>query len=323
MNADKNNRPVPKLCVVVPCYNEEDVLPLTAPCFIEKLRELESKGLAASESRVLFVDDGSTDATWSIIEDLHKDCAQYEGLKLSRNCGHKSALLAGLMQAKGCFDATISIDCDGQDDIDAMDRMLEAYLEGAEVVYGVRNSRDTDSFFKRHTAESFYRTLNFMGVESVFNHADYRLLSKVALDGLSEFKEVNLFLRGLVPLVGFHSETVGYERHERMAGESHYPIGKMIGLALDGITSLSVKPIRMISWGGALVSLISAIMIIWVVVMQATGNSVTGWASILAAVLLLGGIQLLALGVIGEYVGRIYLETKHRPKYLIEKCTLR
>ena len=242
MNANKTNRPMPKLCIVVPCYNEEAVLPLTAPCFIEKLSELKAKGLAASESRVLFVDDGSTDTTWSIIEDLHKNCAQYEGLKLSRNCGHQRALLAGLMQSKGCFDATISIDCDGQDDINAMDKMLEAYLEGAEVVYGVRNKRETDSFFKRHTAESFYKTLNFMGVESVFNHADYRLLSNVALDGLSEFKEVNLFLRGLVPLVGFQSETVGYERRERVAGESHYPLGKMIGLAFDGITSLSIKP---------------------------------------------------------------------------------
>ena len=313
----------PRLCIVVPCYNEESVLPITSKLFKEKLKALISGGVVAANSSVLFVDDGSSDTTWQIISSLSNAEACFEGLKLSRNRGHQNALLAGLMAAREHYDVTISIDCDGQDDIDAMDEMLQAYInEGTEIVYGVRSKRDTDTFFKRQSAQSFYRLLEKLGVEVVYNHADYRLMSKRALDAFSNFEEVNLFLRGMVPLVGFKSTSVYYERHERMAGESHYPLTKMLGLAFSGVTSLSVKPIRLIAALGLIISFISFIILIWAIVMNVTGSAVSGWASILCVITFLGGIQLLALGVIGEYIGRIYLESKHRPRYIIEKSTL-
>ena len=313
----------PRLCIVVPCYNEESVLPITSKLFKEKLEALISGGVVAANSSVLFVDDGSSDTTWQIILSLTNAEACFEGLKLSRNRGHQNALLAGLMAAREHYDVTISIDCDGQDDIDAMDEMLQAYIkEGTEIVYGVRSKRDTDTFFKRQSAQSFYRLLEKLGVEVVYNHADYRLMSKRALDAFSNFEEVNLFLRGMVPLVGFKSTSVYYERHERMAGESHYPLTKMLGLAFSGVTSLSVKPIRLIASLGLIISFISFIILIWAIVMNVTGSTVSGWASILCVITFLGGIQLLALGVIGEYIGRIYLESKHRPRYIIEKSTL-
>ena len=313
----------PHLCIVVPCYNEESVLPITSKLFKEKLEALISSGVVAANSSVLFVDDGSSDTTWQIISSLSNAEACFEGLKLSRNRGHQNALLAGLMAAREHYDVTISIDCDGQDDIDAMDEMLKAYInEGTEIVYGVRSKRDTDTFFKRQSAQSFYRLLEKLGVEVVYNHADYRLMSKRALDAFSNFEEVNLFLRGMVPLVGFKSTSVYYERHERMAGESHYPLTKMLGLAFSGVTSLSVKPIRLIAALGLIISFISFIILIWAIVMNVTGSAVSGWASILCVITFLGGIQLLALGVIGEYIGRIYLESKHRPRYIIEKSTL-
>ena len=313
----------PRLCIVVPCYNEESVLPITSKLFKEKLKALISGGVVAANSSVLFVDDGSSDTTWQIISSLSNAEACFEGLKLSRNRGHQNALLAGLMAAREHYDVTISIDCDGQDDIDAMDEMLKAYInEGTEIVYGVRSKRDTDTFFKRQSAQSFYRLLEKLGVEVVYNHADYRLMSKRALDAFSNFEEVNLFLRGMVPLVGFKSTSVYYERHERMAGESHYPLTKMLGLAFSGVTSLSVKPIRLIAALGLIISFISFIILIWAIVMNVTGSAVSGWASILCVITFLGGIQLLALGVIGEYIGRIYLESKHRPRYIIEKSTL-
>lgn len=316
-------RMTPRLCIVVPCYNEEQVLPVTSQMFEQKLKQLAADGLVVSDSAVLLVDDGSKDDTWRIIGELVADRRCFEGLKLSRNRGHQNALLAGLMEARRWFDVTISIDCDGQDDIDAMGQMLDAYLDGCEIVYGVRSKRDTDTFFKRATAEGFYRLLASLGVEVVFNHADYRLMSKRALDALADFDEVNLFLRGMVPLVGFKSTSVCYERHERLAGESHYPISKMLNLAFDGVTSLSVKPIRLITTLGCIISALSFIAVAWALVSYAVGATVSGWTSLLSVVCLLGGIQLLALGVIGEYIGRIYLETKHRPRFIVEESSLR
>ncbi len=313
---------LPRLCIVVPCYNEEAVLPITCSLFKDKVDELVAAGKVAADSSVLFVDDGSKDSTWSIIEGLSASDARYEGLKLSRNRGHQNALLAGLMEARRAYDVTISIDCDGQDDVDAMNAMIDAFLDdGCEIVYGVRSKRETDTFFKRTTAEGFYRILQAMGVDVVFNHADYRLMSKRALDAFSEFEEVNLFLRGMVPLVGFKSTSVYYERHERIAGESHYPLSKMLGLAFDGVTSLSVKPIRLITTLGLVICVLSFIAVIWAIVVKAMGCSVSGWSSLLSVVCLLGGIQLMALGVIGEYVGRIYLESKRRPRFIVDKIT--
>lgn len=321
LNQSERRSGLPRLCIVVPCYNEEKVLPITEVLFREELDYLVSRGLVAPASSIMFVDDGSKDATWQIISSLAEEHASVEGLKLSRNRGHQNALLAGLMEARKHYDVTISIDCDGQDDIKAMEEMLAAYHGGCEIVYGVRSKRETDTFFKRTTAEGFYKVLNMMGVEVVFNHADYRLMSKKALDALSEFKEVNLFLRGMVPLVGFTSTSVYYERAERIAGESHYPLSKMLGLAFDGVTSLSVKPIRMITTVGMVIALLSLVILIWALVTYALGQTVSGWTSLLIVVTLLGGIQLVALGVIGEYIGRIYLETKERPRFIIEKKT--
>lgn len=307
----------PILYIVIPCYNEEKVLPITAPMFKEKIESLQRAGKVATESRVLFINDGSKDSTWEIIQSLANSDVIYEGLSLSRNRGHQNALLAGLMEAKALCDITISIDCDGQDDINAMDQMVDEYLKGAEIVYGVRSKRDTDTFFKRFTAQSYYKLLNKMGGEIVYNHADYRLVSSRVLNEFANFEEVNIFLRGMFPLVGFKSTCVYYERHERLAGESHYPLSKMLALAFDGITSLSIKPIRFITGMGAFFALVSVFLIIYVLISLFTGNTVPGWSSNLISVCLIGGIQLISLGVIGEYVGKIYLETKHRPRYII------
>lgn len=314
-------RKVPILYIVIPCYNEEEVLPITAPLFLKKIHQLVNEGKILDESRILFVNDGSKDGTWELIKKLSKEEYHYKGIAQSRNRGHQNAVLAGLMTAKEAADITISIDCDGQDDINAMDAMVDAYMAGAEVVYGVRSKRETDTFFKRFTAESFYHLLNWMGAEVVFNHADYRLISSKVLDAFSDFKEVNIFLRGLIPLVGFNSTSVYYERHERIAGESHYPLKKMLALAFDGITSLSVKPIRMITAAGTIISGLGFCAIIWAIIMQVMGNTVAGWASMVCIVAFLGGIQLLSLGVIGEYIGKIYLETKARPRYIISETT--
>ena len=309
------------ISVMIPCYNEEQVLPITAPMFLEKISGLAAQGLVSEKSRVLFVNDGSKDKTWELIQNFAAQDEHYIGISQSRNRGHQNAVLAGLMEAKSRCDITISIDCDGQDDINAMDAMVDAYRDGCDVVYGVRSKRETDTFFKRFTAESFYKILNAMGAEVVFNHADYRLMSARVLEEFARFREVNLFLRGMVPLVGFPSATVSYERHERLAGESHYPLSKMLALAFDGITSLSNKPIRIITGAGIAVSLIGFIGVIWAIVCAAMGSSVAGWASIVCIVCFMGGVQLICLGVIGEYIGKIYMETKARPRYIISERT--
>ncbi len=316
-----NNRTDPILYIVIPCYNEQEVLPITAPMFLQKLADLTAAGKISPESRVLFVNDGSKDRTWEIICDLAARDPHYVGICQSRNRGHQNAVLAGLMEAKSRCDITISIDCDGQDDINAMDAMVDAYRDGCDVVYGVRSKRETDTFFKRFTAESFYKILNAMGAEVVFNHADYRLMSARVLEEFARFREVNLFLRGMVPLVGFKSTCVTYERHERMAGESHYPLSKMLALAFDGITSLSIKPIRFITGFGVFVALVSFIGVLWAVIEAALGLTVSGWASMTSIICFVSGVQLICLGVIGEYIGKIYLESKHRPRYIISDTT--
>lgn len=311
----------PVLYIVIPCYNEEAVLPITAPTFKEKIESLASRGLISGESRVLFVNDGSKDKTWDIICDLSKSDPIFKGISLSRNKGHQNALLAGLNEAAELCDISISIDCDGQDDINAMDKMVEEYLGGADVVYGVRANRETDTFFKRTTAQGFYKFMKLLGADVVYNHADYRLMSAKVLKELKNFKEVNLFLRGIVPLVGFKSTCVYYERKARLAGKGHYPLKRMISLALNGITSLSIRPIRIITALGFIVAVISLVGIIWSVAVTLMGKSVAGWASIVSITCFLGGIQLLSLGVIGEYIGKMYLEVKGRPRYIIEKRT--
>ena len=311
----------PRLYIVIPCYNEEAVLPITAPMFLEKVKSLAAAGKVSEDSRVLFVNDGSRDGTWSIIKKLAAEDEHYIGICQSRNRGHQNAVLAGLMEAKDVCDITISIDCDGQDDINAMDAMVDAYLDGCEIVYGVRSSRETDTFFKRFTAQSFYKFLAAMGAEVVYNHADYRLISARVLKELANFKEVNLFLRGLVPLVGFKSTSVAYSRAERIAGESHYPLKKMIALAVDGITSLSVKPLQMIMGFGLFVAFVSFVGCIWALITALCGHSVSGWASMTCIICFVAGVQLICLGIIGEYIGKIYLETKHRPRYIISERT--
>ena len=311
----------PVLYIVIPCYNEQEVLPITAPMFLEKLRTLAEKGKISGQSRVLFVNDGSKDKTWQIICDLARQDEHYLGISQSRNRGHQNAVLAGLMEAKERCDITISIDCDGQDDINAMDEMVDAYLDGCEVVYGVRSSRETDTFFKRFTAQSFYKFLAAMGAEVVYNHADSRLSSSRVLKELANFKEVNLFLRGMVPLVGFKSTSVSYSRAERLAGESHYPLKKMIALAVDGITSLSVKPLRLIMGFGMVVAAISFIGCLWALITALCGKAVAGWASMTCIVCFVSGVQLICLGIIGEYIGKIYMETKARPRYIISERT--
>ena len=311
----------PILYIVIPCYNEQEVLPITAPMFLNKLKQLMSDGLISGDSRVMFVNDGSTDGTWDIISKLAAEDEHFIGISQSRNRGHQNALLAGLMEAKDRCDISISIDCDGQDDIDAMDKMIAEYLGGCEVVYGVRSSREADSFFKRTTAQGFYRLLSAMGAEVVYNHADYRLVSSRVLRELAGFKEVNLFLRGMVPLVGFKSTCVEYARAERLAGKSKYPLKKMLSLAADGITSLSVKPLRLITSFGVFVALLSFVGVIWAIVSALCGETVAGWASTTCIVCFVGGVQLICLGIIGEYIGKIYLETKGRPRYIISERT--
>ncbi len=311
----------PVLYIVVPCYNEKEALPITSESFLAELETLINKEKISPESKVLFVNDGSNDGTWDIITELSERDEHFIGISLSRNQGHQNALLAGLTEAKNNCDITVSIDCDGQDDISAVEKMIDEYMNGSEVVYGVRSSRDSDTFFKRFTAESFYRLLETMGAEVVFNHADYRLVSSKALDGLSQFQEKNLYLRGIFPLIGFKSSTVEYQRHKRLAGKTHYPLRKMAALAVDGVTSLSVKPLRIITVLGLIISVISFIGTIWAFVMHCIGSTVDGWASVTCIVCFLGGIQLVSLGVIGEYIGKIYMEVKGRPRYIISERT--
>ena len=307
------------LYVVIPCYKEEEVLPETARRLKSKMAALVEQGRIAPDSRVMFVNDGSRDRTWEIIARLHQEDRLFSGVNLSRNRGHQNALLAGLMTAVNFADMVISMDADLQDDIEAMDAMVDAYHNGYDIVYGVRSSRKTDTFFKRFTAESFYKLMKLLGVDIVFNHADYRLMSKRALQGLSQFKEVNLFLRGIVPQIGYPWTTVEYERHERFAGESKYPLKKRLAFAFDGIPSFSVKPMRMILNLGAVVFVISLLMLLWALIARVTGSSVAGWTSLMGSIWLIGGIQLLSLGVVGEYVGKIYSETKARPRFIIEQ----
>ena len=311
----------PILYLVIPCYNEEQVLPITAPIFAGKLNELIEKKEISDKSRVLFVNDGSGDSTWEIIENMSKEQSLIKGICLSRNMGHQNALLAGLMTAKEECDVTVSIDCDGQDDINAVDKMLAEYKDGCDIVYGVRDSRKTDSFFKRHSAQFFYKLLNRLGAKTIYNHADYRLMSARALCELEKFKEVNIYLRGMVPLVGFKSTSVSYDRTERLAGKSKYPLKKMLKLAADGNTNLSVKPIHLIFLIGIISVLLSLAGIIWSIVAHFLSYTVAGWSSIIAIICFFGGIQILCIGVIGEYIGKIYMETKARPRYIISKKT--
>lgn len=309
------------LYIIIPCYNEETVLPITSKMFLDKLTSLIQSNTISNSSRILFVNDGSKDKTWEIICNLAKQDEHFIGISQSRNRGHQNAVLAGLMEAKDKCDITISIDCDGQDDNNAMDEMVEQYKQGCEIVYGVRSKRDTDTFFKRFTAEGFYKLLNWMGAEVVYNHADYRLVSSRVLKEFANFKEVNLFLRGMFPLVGFKSTSVYYERHERIAGESHYPLTKMLSLAFDGITSLSIKPIRIITALGTVIAGLSFLGVIWSIVMRFMGNVVAGWSSMTCIICLIGGVQLVCLGILGEYIGKIYMEVKHRPRYIISERT--
>lgn len=307
------------LYVVVPCYNEQEVLVETSKRLREKFQTLIGSGKIDEKSRIVFVNDGSKDNTWKIIEELHRQDNLFSGINLSRNRGHQNALLAGLMTVKDCADVAISMDADLQDDINAMDEMLDKYYGGCDVVYGVRSKRATDTFFKRFTAESFYKMMNAMGANTVYNHADYRLMSKRALEGLAEFKEVNLFLRGMVPMIGYPSDVVYYERSERFAGESKYPLKKMISFAIEGITSLSTKPIKMITNLGVFIFLFSFVILIYSLIRHFSGDTVAGWTTIIVSVWAIGGLILLSLGIIGEYIGKIYLESKERPRYIIEQ----
>lgn len=309
----------PILYFVIPCYNEEQVLPETSGLFLAKLNSMIDSGKISPESRIMFVNDGSKDGTWNIISSLTEEDEHYSGISLSRNRGHQNALIAGLMEARLYADITISMDCDGQDDIGCSEQMVDEYLKGNEIVYGVRNDRKSDSAFKRTTAECYYSLLRGMGVEIIPNHADYRLMSSRVLDALAGYGEVNLFLRGIIPHMGFKSSVVYYSRAERIAGKTHYPLGKMISLAIDGITSFSVKPLRIITFLGLFVALLSFIGIIYALVSAATGNIVEGWTSMTCIICFVSGIQMISLGVIGEYVGKIYMETKHRPRYIIDE----
>lgn len=306
-----------RLYVVIPCYNEEEVLPHTVERLREKMRALMKEGLIAPDSRVVFVDDGSRDSTWRMIAALHREDPMFSGIALSLNRGHQNALLAGLMTVWERCDCAISMDADLQDDLDAMDEMLRHYQEGCEIVYGVRSKRQTDSFFKRFTAQSFYRLMHAMGAGTIYNHADYRLMSRRALEALAQYKEVNLFLRGIVPMIGYQTAQVCYERHERAAGTSKYPLKKMVGLAFEGITSLSTKPIRMITWLGVLLFAVSILMGVYSLVQHWLGNTIRGWTSTVLSIWAVGGLVLFSLGIVGEYIGKIYLETKERPRYLV------
>ena len=305
------------LYLVIPCYNEEEVLNVTAQKLLPKINLMIENKTISKDSKILFINDGSKDKTWSIIEELHKKNNIFSGINLSRNRGHQNALLAGLMTAKEVADLTISLDADLQDDVDVIDKFVEQYYSGSDIVYGVRSSRQSDTFFKRTTALTFYKLMSTLGVDVIYNHADYRLMSKRALEGLSEFKEVNLFLRGIVPLIGYKSSIVEYERHERLAGESKYPLKKMIAFALDGITSLSIKPIRIITGLGFFIFFFSFIALAYTLIVKFFGETITGWTSLVLSIWLIGGIQLLSLGVIGEYIGKIYNETKRRPRFII------
>lgn len=307
------------LYLAVPCYNEQEILNDTTQKLIHKMQTLIDSGKISADSRIMYIDDGSKDSTWEIIESLHNEHELVIGLKMSRNRGHQNALYGGLMVAKKYADAVISIDADLQDDIDAIDKMLEKYENGCDIVYGVRSKRETDTFFKRFTAEAFYKILKFLGAEVVYNHADYRLMSKRALDEFENFGEVNLFLRGIVPMIGFKTDTVEYERRERLAGESKYPLKKMLALAWEGVTSLSIKPIRFITVLGAIVFIVSILMLIYSLISHFTGQTTLGWTSLIVSIWALGGLQLLAIGIIGEYLGKIYLEAKRRPRFIVEK----
>lgn len=308
-----------KLYLVIPCYNEEEVLPETSRRLKEKVASLVERGKIDGGSRIVFVNDGSKDRTWEVIKALHEEDDVFSGVNLSRNRGHQNALLAGLMTVKDYADLTISMDADLQDDIDAVDEMIEKYLSGIDIVYGVRSSRAKDTFFKRATAEGFYKVMNLMGANTVFNHADYRLMSRRTLEGLAEFQEVNLFLRGIVPMIGYSTDVVYYERGERLAGESKYPFVKMLSFAVEGITSLSIKPIRMITFLGFFIFLVSIGMLIYSLVRHFMGATIVGWTTLMVSVWAIGGLILLSMGVVGEYIGKIYLETKARPRFLIEQ----
>ncbi len=307
-----------KLYIAVPCYNEEECLPDSSGKLLNKLNEMIAKGIITDDSRIVFIDDGSKDKTWEIISKLHTENEMFQGIKLSRNRGHQNALLCGLMTLKDKCDAVISIDADLQDDINVFDEMVRKYEDGCDVVYGVRSKRETDTFFKRFTAEAYYKVLDKLGAKVIFNHADFRLMSARALESFSQFKEVNLFLRGLVPMVGYKSDIVTYERSERLLGESKYPLKKMLALAFEGITSLSTKPIKLISRIGLIIFLVSIAMLIYTVVRYFMGATEVGWASLAVSIWAIGGLQLLAIGVVGEYIGKIYLETKARPRFIVE-----
>lgn len=307
------------LYLVIPCYNEEEVLPETSRQLLAKMTALMDAQKISEKSRIVFVNDGSKDRTWEMIEQLHKENSIYQGVCLSRNRGHQNALLAGLMTVKEHCDMTISLDADLQDDIDAIDAMVEKYYEGNDVVYGVRSARDTDTFFKKFTAEGFYKVMKHMGADVVFNHADYRLMSRRALDGLQSFKEVNMFLRGVVPMIGYRSDKVYYARKERFAGTSKYPLKKMLSFAWEGITSLSTKPISMITRLGTVIFMVSIVMLIYSVVRHFMGSTTIGWTSLIVSIWAIGGLQLLAIGIIGQYIGKVYLEAKERPKYIVER----
>ena len=308
-----------KLYMVIPCYNEEEVVPETSKRLREKINSLIEKGKIDKESRIVFVNDGSKDKTWEIIKTLHEEDPVFSGINLTRNRGHQNALLAGLMTVMDYADMAISMDADLQDDVDAIDEMIDKYLDGIDIVYGVRSSRAKDTFFKKATAEGFYKIMNSMGANTVFNHADYRLMSKRALEGLSQFQEVNLFLRGIVPMIGYPTDVVYYERGERFAGESKYPLGKMLSFAIEGITSLSTKPIRMITFLGFFIFLVSIGILIYSLVRHFMGATIVGWTTLMVSVWGIGGLILLSLGVVGEYIGKIYLETKARPRFIVEQ----
>ena len=310
----------PILWIVIPCYNEQEVLPITAPQFLQKVQDLAAAGLVSGKSRICFVNDGSRDATWQLICQFARQDEHYIGISQSRNRGHQAAVLAGLMEARdNGADVTISIDCDGQDDINAMDEMVRKYLAGAEVVYGVRSRRDTDTFFKRTTAQAFYKLMALMGVKTVYNHADFRLMSRRAVEQFSQYKETNLFLRGMMPLIGYQTDSVYYDRKERVAGESKYPLKKMLALAFNGISSFSVKPISLILGIGLLSVIVSVLALVYALISYFTGHVVPGWTSLILSIWFLGGLQLLAIGLVGQYIGKIYIEVKHRPRYNIEK----
>ena len=308
-----------KLYVIIPCFNEEKVLPVTSGLFLGEVMKMVHSGKISCDSRILFVDDGSRDGTWELIQALAKEDRHFSGIRQSRNRGHQNALLAGLMEVKDTADITITIDCDGQDDIGAMEAMVDAWNAGSEIVYGVRSRRDTDTLFKRFSAEAFYRLIRLMGAEIVFNHADYRLMSRRALDGLAQYGEVNLFLRGIVPMIGYPADVVYYNRGERFAGKSKYPLGKMLSFAVEGITSLSTKPIRMITALGFFIFIVSIGMLIYSLVQHFMGATIVGWTTLMVSVWAIGGLILLSLGVVGEYIGKIYLETKARPRFIVEQ----